>query len=155
MATYYPPVGFHFAVEIPGLAARAEDARFGEVGGLGLEMSTEEVPEGGQNRFVQRFPVRARHPNLTLKRGLLVGSDILNWARRCIEDFDIEPMEMTVTLLDEEHAPLMVWQITGAYPTKWSASDLNATNNAVVVESLELFYQSFRVSLPDRAPTRS
>ena len=155
MATYYPPVGFHFVVDIPDLKGSAEDARFSEVGGLTLEMTTEEVVEGGQNRFVQRFPVRARHPNLTLKRGLLVGSKIRDWVRSCIEDFEIKPMEMTVMLLDEGHEPLLVWQITGAWPIKWSASDLNATNNAIVVESLELAYRSFRVSPPERAPARS
>lgn len=153
MSSYYPPPGFHFSVAVPALSARAEDARFSEVGGLGLELVTEEVAEGGQNRFVQRFPVRAKHPLLTLKRGLLVGSDILDWARRCIEDFDIEPMEMTIMLLNEVHEPLLVWQLTGVYPTKWSLSDLNAASNAVAVESFELFYQTFRVSRADGATT--
>ncbi|HEY1181029.1 MAG TPA: phage tail protein, partial [Rhodocyclaceae bacterium] len=32
-----------------------------------------------------------------------------------------------------------------AYPTKWSVSDLNSTANAIVVESLQLFYQYFTV----------
>jgi hypothetical protein len=35
------------------------------------------VPEGGENRFVQRYPTRAKYPELVLKRGLMVDSAIL------------------------------------------------------------------------------
>jgi len=34
MANYYPPVGFHFKVELLGLPPGDRDARFSEVGGL-------------------------------------------------------------------------------------------------------------------------
>jgi phage tail-like protein len=143
MAHYYPPVGFHFKVEILGLPPQDQDSRFTEVGGLSMEMTTEEVAEGGQNRFVQKYPVRAKYPELTLKRGLLLGSEVVAWVRECIEDFRIRPKNVDVKLLDQEHQPLLTWHLTNAYPTKWAASDLNSTSNSVVVETLQLFYQSF------------
>ena len=37
MASYYPPVSFHFAVEFVGLSDKA-DTRFTEVGGLAVEI---------------------------------------------------------------------------------------------------------------------
>ncbi len=58
---------------------------------------------------------------------------------------DITPHSVDVKLLNDEHQPLLTWHLANAYPTKWSVSDLNATNNAVVVESLQLFYQYFTV----------
>lgn len=143
MPIYYPPVGFHFKVEVLDLPPCDEDLRFTEVSGLAVELGTEEVPEGGENRFVQKYPVRAKYPELTLKRGLLINSAVVDWIRQCIEDFKITPKNVDVTLLDDEHQPLMTWHVIGAYPTKWSVSDLNATNNAVVIETLQLFFQYF------------
>lgn len=143
MPGYYPPVGFHFKVEILGLPPNANDVRFTEVSGLSMELATEEVAEGGEHRFVQKYPVRTKYPELTLKRGLLVSSEAIAWIRRCIEDFQIEPKNIDVKLLNEEHQPLLTWHVIGAYPTKWSVSDLSATNNAVVTETLQLYYQYF------------
>ncbi len=145
MANYYPPVGFHFKVEVLGLPPNDFDVRFTEVSGLSVEMVTEEVAEGGENRFVQKYPTRAKYPELALKRGLLRNSEVWNWTRRCIEDYRIEPKNVDIKLLNEAHEPLMTWHVVGAYPTKWSISDLNASNNAVVIESLQLFYQYFTV----------
>jgi len=143
---YYPPVAFHFKVEVIGLAPPMEnDVRFSEVSGLTMEMATEEVPEGGENRFVQKYPTRAKYPELVLKRGLLKGSGVRKWIEACIANQDITPHGIDVKLLNEEHQPLITWHLANAYPTKWSVSDLSATANAVVVESLQLFYQYFTV----------
>jgi phage tail-like protein len=145
MASYYPPVGFHFKVEILDLPPSDSDTRFSEVGGLSVEMGTEEIVEGGENRFIQKFPTRAKYPELVLKRGLLTNSEIVKWVRSCIEDYDIQPKNIDVKLLNEKHEPLLTWHVVKAYPTKWAVSDLNATSNAVVIESLQLFYQYFTV----------
>ena len=141
---FTPPVGFHFKVEVLGLTPVADDLRFVEVGGLGIEVATEEMAEGGENRFVQRYPGRSKYGVLVLKRGLLKGSKVWEWAQNCIENLDIDPRDINVTLLNEQHEPLMTWHLVGAFPVKWSVSDLNATANAFVVETLTLSYRYFR-----------
>jgi phage tail-like protein len=143
MANYYPPVGFHFKVEVQDLKVNANDVCFTDVSGLSVEMGTEEIAEGGENRFIQKYPTRTKYPELVLKRGLLVKSEILDWMRKCLEDYQIEPKDIFIKLLNEEHQPLLTWNVVKAYPTKWSISDLSASNNAVVVESIQLFYQYF------------
>jgi len=145
MAPYYPPPGFHFKVEVLDLSPNDSDVRFTEVSGLSVEMGTEEVAEGGENRFLQKYPTRAKYPELVLKRGLLLNSDVVNWIRECIENLNIQPKNIDINLLNEEHQPLLTWHVVNAYPTKWSVSDFSATNNAVVIESLQFFYQYFRV----------
>jgi len=146
MANYYPPVGFHFKVEVLGLEKPVDhDVRFTDVSGLSMEMSTEEIAEGGQNRFLQKYPTRAKHPELVLKRGLLPNSGIVTWVQECIEDFKITPKNIDIKLLNQEHQPLMTWHVINAYPTKWHISDLSAKSNSVVVETLQLFYQYFNV----------
>ncbi|MBL1179238.1 phage tail protein [Pantanalinema sp. GBBB05] len=143
MSNYYPPVGFHFKVEVLGLPPNDHDVRFTEVSGLSAELATEEIAEGGENRFLQKYPIRTKYPELVLKRGLLLNSEILTWIRQCIEDLQIQPKNIDVKLLNEQHQPLLTWHIANAYPTKWAVSDLNATGNAVVIESLQFFYQYF------------
>ncbi len=145
MAIEFPPVGFHFKVEILGLDLTDNDIRFSDVGGLTMEMATEEKPEGGQNRYVQKFPVRAKYPELTLKRGLLNDTSIFPWVRDCVENFEISPRNIDVILLNESHEPLRTWHLSNAYPTKWAVSDFSAKSNAIVVESMQLYYQYFTV----------
>ena len=58
-------------MEVLGLS-NDNDVRFTEVGGLSLEVTTEEVAEGGENRFIQKYPGRVKYPELVLKRGLLM-----------------------------------------------------------------------------------
>jgi phage tail-like protein len=141
---FTPPLGFHFKVEVQGLTPVADDLRFIEVGGLAIEVATEEMAEGGENRFVQRYPGRAKYGDLVLKRGLLNRSKVWEWAQNCIENLDIEPKDVNVSLLNAQHESLMTWHVVGAFPVKWSISDLNATSNAFVVETLTLAYRHFR-----------
>jgi len=145
MAHYYPPKAFHFKVEVLGLPANDNDVRFTEAGGLSVEASTEEVAEAGENRFVQKYPARAKYPELVLKRGLLVGSSVFDWIRQSIQELRIEPKNVDVKLLNDEHQPLMTWHLVNAYPTKWSVADLNASSNSVAVETLQMYYQYFTV----------
>ena len=88
-------------------------------------------------------PARTKYPELVLKRGLLTSSEVLGWIRQCVDELRIEPKNIDVKLLNEEHQPLLTWHVVKAYPTKWAVSDLNATGNAVVVETLQFFYQYF------------
>ena len=140
---YYPPIGFHFKVEVLGLPPNDDDTRFTEVTGLSVELGTEEMAEGGENRFLQKYPTRAKYPDLVLKRGLLVNSQIIAWIEQCVGDLNIVPKNIDIMLLNENHQPLLTWHVINAYPTKWSVSDLNASNNAVVIESLQFTYQYF------------
>jgi phage tail-like protein len=141
----YPPVGFHFKVEfdLPGVADT--DFRFRDVSGMSMEVEEETYNEGGENRFIHKFPVRARYPDLILKRGLLTDSVIRKWCEEAIYNLDIQPTSVWVTLLNEEHEPLQSYTFINAWPKKWSISDLNAESSEIVIESLELAYQYFKV----------
>lgn len=145
MPGYYPPVSFHFKVEFLGLPANDNDARFTDVSGLSVEMAGEEVAEGGENRFVQKYPTRKKYPELVLKRGLLASSQVVKWIEKNLESDQVELTNIDVKLLNEEHEPLITWHVANAYPTKWTVGDLNASSNTVVVETLQLFYQYFTV----------
>ncbi|BFM43845.1 phage tail protein [Flavobacterium sp. CFS9] len=143
MANYYPPVGFHFLVEFQGLGTKEKDHQFQSVSGLSVDIETEEIAEGGENRFKHKLPVKTKYPNLTLKRGILIDSDVIDWCRKAIENFSFEPVNLTVKLLNQEHQPLVSWNVVHAYPVKWSVEDFNAEESKLVVENIELTYNYF------------
>ncbi len=151
MPTYYPPTGFHFKVEFVGVDGMGSDTeqRFQEVSGLSFEIETETFSEGGENRFEYKFPKRTKYPNLVLKRGMLTGTALLDWFKSAMNTYftvviyDFKPADIMVTLLDEAGNPQAVWNVVQAYPLKWSVSDLKATDNSIVVETIELAYQYF------------
>lgn len=150
----YPLPAFHFSVSFERLMPAAiPDLRFQEVSGLAAELTTEEMAEGGENGFVYKIPVRTKFPNLTLKRGLsLAPSGLTKWAEDAIYHFDIKPSNVQVLLLNEKHLPVCAWVFKSAYPVKISVSDFNAQNNAIVIESFELAYQSSYKISPSSIP---
>jgi phage tail-like protein len=140
----YPPTGFHFRVEFKFSDQRGKsEINFQEVGGLNKEMTTEEFTEGGENRFVYRFPKGSKYPNLVLKRGMKPDSKIIDWVRNAIDNFDFQPVDITVSLLNSDHTPLVSWEFVKCWPLKWSTSDLKAQENAIVIETLELNYNYY------------
>ncbi|MFL5764152.1 MAG: phage tail protein [Bacteroidia bacterium] len=157
MASYYPPVGFHFRVDFGLFPGDSPDIRFQSVSGINASVpNSESYAEGGENRFTHRLPVRASYENLVLKRGMLVGSPLILWFRAAIEGFQFKPILVTVTLLNSAHAPLESWIFYNAWPTKWNIDGFDAEKGAIVIETLELSYQYFQrigvSKIPDITP---
>ena len=137
---------FHFQVELLGLDGDDIDTRFQSVAGLRASIETESIAEGGENRFKHLIPTKASYGDLTLKRGLVTSSALVDWCRRSVESLEIEPSDLNISLLDENHDPSMTWQVKHAWPKKWSVADFNAESSAIVIETIELGYQFFTVT---------
>ncbi len=144
--TYYPPVGFHFSVSFHhGSIKDARDVRFQSVSGLNIEVETETLNEGGENRFVHTLPVRTKFNNLVLKRGMFTDSMLIKWCLDTFKTLEVEPADVIVSLLNEKHEPLKSWNIRHAWPVKWEVESFSAEDNKVVIESIELAYHYFTV----------
>ena len=150
IANDYPPWGFYYKVAFSSSNPnhswpfnKENDVRFQSVSGLSVEYEVEEYKEGGENRFVHKLPVRTKYADLVLKRGMLVDSDVTKWCLAAFRDRDFRPANVSVILMNEQGEPLRTWSVAHAIPKKWQVSDLNANDNAVVIETLELTYQYF------------
>ncbi len=146
MKAHYPPVGFHFNVRF--LFPDGEDVAdidFQTVSGLDVQVNTESIREGGENRFERALPNRTQYSNLILKRGLLKGSKVIDWCLDSFQNLQFEPIDMVVSLLNAQHEPLITWNIVQAWPLKWSVSEFNAEQSALVIETIELKYQYFTI----------
>ncbi|WP_262248802.1 phage tail protein [Parapedobacter soli] len=141
----YPPVGFHFAVTFELFPQTPNDFRFQEVSGLEMLMEMESVVEGGQNRFTWELPVKAKYSDLVLKRGMFIGSGILMWCKNAFENFVFDPVNIMITLLNDQHIPVQAWYVVNAIPKKWSISAFDAEKSSIVVESITLSYQYFNI----------
>jgi phage tail-like protein len=146
---YYPPVGFHFEVTIDGIGDSSSiDIQFQEVSGLNAEIGLETIKEGGENRFEHRLPGRSKYGNLVLKRGLveMFDSNAYLWFQDAVTGVAFDPQTVTIKLMtqdDDGFFPLSEWSFVRAYPVKWSVSSFKATENAIVIDTLELAYQFF------------
>lgn len=144
MADYYPPVGFHFKVEFTGLDKELLEVGFQSVSGLSVDMQTESIKEGGVNRYEHILPVRTKYNNLVLKRGMVTNSKLIEWFTETFSNrLEVNPIDVTVKLLNEQHDPLMTWNVIHAWPKKWSVADFNAEQSSVLIETLELQYHYF------------
>ena len=143
VSNYYPPVGFHFSVSF-GIS-EGSDSQFQSVSGLSVDLETEEYAEGGENRFKHKLPVKTKFPNLVLKRGILVQSDLIDWCKDGMENFQFWPKDLIVMLLNDQHEPLMTWRIVHCIPVKWAVDDFNAEESKAVIETIEISYNYFRV----------
>ncbi len=142
---FYPALGFHFNVVFKDLGTKKFDNLFQSVSGLSVDLETEEITEGGENRFKYKLPKRSKYPNLVLKRGLLLDSGVIDWCRDAIQNFQIKPKHIDVILLGEDHQAIKTWSIINAYPVKWNTGDFNAEENKVAIETLEFTYNYFTV----------
>jgi phage tail-like protein len=124
---------FRFIVEING----TQVGGFSDVAGLEVRTEFDEYREGGVNDYVHKIAKETRYPNLTLKRGITDAIELWAWHRQIV-DGDIQRKTVSVVLLDAQRQEKWRWVFRDAYPVKWNGSDLSATGNTVMVESVEL-----------------
>lgn len=144
MSDYYPPWSFYYRVEF-GVGKDRNDVRFQTVSGLSVEYDMEEFKEGGENRFTHKLPVRTKYADLVLKRGMVTDSAVIAWFLDAFRERRFAPTDVNVILMNEKGDPLRTWKVAQAIPKKWSVSDFNAGENAIVVESMELSYRYFTI----------
>ncbi len=140
----YPHPGFHFLVVFELAPQFPDDTRWQEVSGLTVSTEFESWPEGGENRFAHQLPKSLSFGELVLKRGKFMGSGVLHWARKAMEQFEYKPTNIMISLLDDEHLPIYNWYVVGAVPKRLEISGINAGNNELLIETLALQYQYFK-----------
>lgn len=141
----YPFTGFHFKVTFEILAQATDDTRFQEVTGLTSDVSLDTYNEGGENRFSHRLPGRASYTDLVLKRGMSAATGLTAWCQDGIVNFNYQPTNILITLLNEQHLPAASWYVINAIPIKYDISGLNAEQSQIMIESMTLRYEYYKI----------
>jgi len=141
MPTQYPLPVFHFTVEWGG--ARAG---FSEVAGLTQENQAIEYRDGSFPEYSSiKMPGLRKFTNVTLKRGVVKGDNqFFKWLST-VKLNTVERRDLIVSLLNEEHQPVMVWKVMRAFPVKVEGPGLKATGNEVAIESIELAHEGLEL----------
>jgi phage tail-like protein len=143
IASDYPPSAFYFKVVL-GATLGMTDSSFQEVSGIGAELETETVPEGGENRYQHVLPKAVKHPNLELKRGIaMLTSPLVIWCKSVFEGDFLMPIiaqPVAVYLMNESAVPIRAWSFANAFPVKWDVEPFNSTKNEVAIEKIVLSY---------------
>ena len=116
---------------------------FSECSGLEGTLQVEEYSEGGENRFVHKFPTRMTYSNIILKRGITFSHELWRW------HFDYangkgKRLDGLITLLDESKKSVRTWAFQKGLPLKWTGPTLNATQSQVAIETLEIMHQGWK-----------
>lgn len=140
---FYPPVAFQFSVRLLN-CGHPLDAAFQEVSGIGSQMETITLAEGGENRFVHQLPKGMKAQRAVLKRGIApTDSTLVQWCQKVLQGGlgkRIETTTVLVNLQDENHAPLRSWALVDAWPAQWDVEPFSAQRNEVALEKIELCY---------------
>lgn len=144
MASNYPLTGFHFSVRWN--TEDEENVSFSEVSGLSVTASVIEYREGSDKELTTlKMPGLKKYNNVVLKRGSMAADNgFFKWFSD-IKNNTVKRREIAIMLLNEEHEPVITWNLKNAFPVKYDGGTLNAAKGEVLIESLELAYESFEV----------
>jgi len=141
MPAQYPLPVFHFTVEWGGTRVG-----FSEVTGLTRENQVIEYRDGSFREYSSiKFPGLHKFNNVTLKRGIVrADNEFFRWLST-INLNTVERRDVIVSLLNENHEPVMVWKIQNAFPVKIEGPQLKASGNEVAIESIELAHEGLEL----------
>lgn len=143
MANSYPLPKFHFRVEWAGA-----NIGFTEVSGLDKSLDVIEYRDGASPEYHKiKMPGMQKFSNITLKRGTFKGdNDFYKWMKT-VSLNTIERRDITISLLNENHEPVINWLVKNAWPVKVQSTDLKADGNEVAIETLELAHEGLEIEM--------
>jgi phage tail-like protein len=120
---------------------------FEEVSGLDVEAQPIEYRHGDSPVFSAiKMPGLKKYGNVTMKKGVFKSDNkFWDWFNQ-IKMNTVKRVPVTISLLDEEGKPTMVWTLTNAWPTKVTGTDLKSEGNEVAVETIEIAHEGLTIA---------
>ena len=141
MPAQHPLRSFHFCVQCGG-----ERVGFSEVTGLAQENQAIEYRDGSFSEH-SSIKMQGLHKfgNITLKRGIMKSdNDFFNWLS-AVQMNTLERRDIVISLLNEQHEPVMVWKVHNAFPVKVVGPQFKVSTNEVAIESIEIAHEGFEL----------
>lgn len=113
---------------------------FSECSGLEMNLAIEDYKEGGNNGAVLKFPGRVSWGNLSLKRGVTQTTALWDWHYGFVVGKG-KRRDGVIVLMNELHVPNSVWFFRRGLPLKYTGPSMNAAQNAVAIEALEIAHE--------------
>jgi len=137
----YPLPVFHFIVEWGG-----KRVGFSEVSGLTQENQPIEYRDGSFPEYSSiKMPGLRKFSNIILKRGIVKNdNEFFKWLST-VKLNTVERRDLIISLLNEEHQPVMVWKVHNAFPVKVEGPQLKASGNEVAIETIEVAHEGLEL----------
>ena len=134
---------FRFTVEVAGLT----QAVFAECSGLSGTTETHEFKEGGLNGYSHKLPGRTTFSNITLKRGMTESIDLWKWYQDIVSKKDKSSALKDVSIVQykPDFTEVYRWNLTKAFPVKWSGPSFTSSSSSESVETLELAFADIQL----------
>ncbi|HMG72715.1 MAG TPA: phage tail protein [Pyrinomonadaceae bacterium] len=141
-----PYAGYNFEVVVTGISddGKAVKGSFAECSGLEAAMDPIEYRNGSEDITVRKLPGLKKFTNITLKRGVTGDLAFWNWILQGMNG-TIVRTEGSVLLLNEAKQEVMRWNFKRAWPVKCTQPSMNAKNNEVAMESVEICHEGLSV----------
>jgi phage tail-like protein len=145
MAEEYPLSKFHFSVDWSGTKLG-----FTEVSGLDVETEVIEYRHGNSTEYHKlKMPGMQKYSDITLKRGTFNGDNEFFkwWAEVALNQ--VTRRDLTISLLNENHEPVVTWKVKRAWAKKVQPTDLKSDGNETAIESIEIAHEGLTIQNGD------
>lgn len=136
----YPVMGYRFvAVIFTGLIPNPIDIEFQEISGLKKSRSV------SYNKGFSLGDSDSSMESLTMKRGVFTNISplvVMNTIEGLFWRTQLLRKDFLICCLDGDDFPVCAWVVTNAFMDSWSWDSLNATNSAVLLETMTFKYRS-------------
>ncbi len=92
-----------------------------------------------------KMPGLQNFTNIVLKRGMAKGDNDFHKWLMSIKLNTVERRDVTISLLNEEHQPVVTWKVRNVFPVSVKAGNLTSSGNEVAIESIELAHEGLTI----------
>ncbi len=131
-------LGSLFALEVEGV----EIGRFTGVTGLGYsaEVVTFQDTTISGEIVTRKRPGRITYNDITLKRGLTDDNSLVDWYQTVLDGV-VERKNGSIVMFDAAGEETGRWDFEAAWISSWSASDLDAGSDDIVIEEVTITHE--------------
>lgn len=139
----YPIPVYYYEVMIDKL----DPIAFSEVSGLDVEFEPITYRTGmSYKEGTIHMPGMVKPIDFSLKKGIIRNDNkLLQWFTS-VKLNTVEKKDITITLKDESHNPVVTWRVKDAFPLKLHAPTFDATSNEVAIEQLDLRASDLKIT---------
>ncbi len=141
-----PYTGYNFEVSVNGVSndGKAVSGSFSEVSGLEAAMDPIDYRTGSEDIRHRKLPGLKKFPNIVLKKGITGNIEFWGWIVKGMSG-TVFRTDGTISLLDENKAVVMQWKFKRGWACKWTGPGLNAKNNEVAIETVEICHEGLTI----------
>jgi phage tail-like protein len=141
-----PYGAYNFEVVLTNVSddGKAVKGSFAECSGLETEVAPIDYRNGPEDIRVRKLTGLKKFNHITLKRGIIGDLTFWNWIREAMQG-RVQRVDGAVVLLNEAREEVMRWTFTRGWPSKWTGPGLNAKNNEIAMETLEIQHEGLDI----------